>query len=149
MSPITEREQVTICASCGTAHHRECWEENRGCCVRSCPEVSRILSIDVPREASGKLVLTREAVESVRPRAPARNSNPCMRCGKQVRDGELYCIECQPAPPESQDARNLWPILVILGLLAVLLAWVVVVGISSERSAPDSKEPAATENINR
>jgi hypothetical protein len=26
---------------------------------------------------------------------------------------------------------------------------VVVVGISSERSAPDSKEPAATENINR
>ena len=149
MSPITEREQVTICASCGTAHHSECWEENRGCCVKSCPETSRTLDIDLPREGSNKLVLTRETVESARPHKSARVSNPCIRCGRQVPDGELYCGECRPAFAESEDARNIGPILVMLAVLGVLLAWILVISIPSENPPDPIRTPGVTDKPDR
>ena len=59
----------------------------------------------------------------------------CLRCGRQVPDDELYCQQCAPAREESQDTRNVGPILVMLALLGVLLAWLVVASI------PDSKPP--------
>lgn len=139
MSPIDEREQFTVCASCGTAHHRECWEENGGCCVRVCPQVSRTLDIDLPRERSDRLVLSREAVESARPRRSRSVSNPCMRCGKQVPQGELYCVECRPGPPESEDTRNLWPILVMLAFVAVILAGIVILAVPTSGSPDTSR----------
>jgi hypothetical protein len=103
--------------------------------VKQCREVSRTIELDVAQDGAEKLVLTREAVEKSRPHKASRATNPCLRCGRQVPDGELYCGECAPAGDESQDTRNVGPILIMLGLLGVLLAWLVVATI------PDSKPP--------
>jgi predicted nucleic acid-binding Zn ribbon protein len=149
MSPIDEREQTTVCTSCGTAHHRECWDENRGCSVKSCPQVSRAIDIDLPRERSDKLVLTRETVESARSHKSLAASNPCMRCGKQVPEGELYCSECRPGLSENEDARNIGPILVMLGVLGVLLAWMVVLMVPSSKPPVEIKTPGVTDKADQ
>jgi len=147
MSPILDGEQITVCPACSTAHHGECWDENRGCCVKSCPQASRALDIDLPREGSDKLVLTRDAVASARPHAPERVSNPCMRCGKQVPEGELYCRVCAPGPAESQDTRNVGPIIAMLFVLGVVLAWLVVMSIPSSTPPVNIKAPGVTNNV--
>jgi|YNPNPStandDraft_1061719.scaffolds.fasta_scaffold07593_5 predicted nucleic acid-binding Zn ribbon protein len=149
MSPIKEHERARVCASCGSVHHEECWEENRGCCVKDCPQVSRVIDLDVPTQPPEKLVLSKETVESARPRASASVSNPCMRCGRQVPHGELYCPECAPGPAENQDARNLGPILVMLAVLAVLLAWIVVAGMPSAKPPEEVKPAGVTDTIDR
>ena len=33
---------VVICPACGTYHHRECWETNRGCAVYGCEEANAL-----------------------------------------------------------------------------------------------------------
>ena len=135
MSPIAPEEETVACRACGTTHHRECWDEPRGCCVKNCGEVSRAIEIDLTQDSTQKLVLTREAVQSSRPHKASRVNNPCLRCGRQVPNDELYCEECAPAREDSQDTRNLGPILIMLALLGVLLAWLVVGMI------PNSKPP--------
>ena len=145
MSPIEEREEAAICVSCGAAHHHECWDENRGCCVKGCREVTRALDIDVPPDESEKLVLTRESVESARPHRAAAVSNPCVRCGRQVPEGELHCAECSPRIEESADAKNVGPILIMLAVLGVLLAWMVIVLVPSSQPPESAATPAVTD----
>lgn len=36
MSIDTATEAVTVCPSCATPHHRDCWAENEGCTVFGC-----------------------------------------------------------------------------------------------------------------
>lgn len=146
LSPVGESEKSIACERCGAVHHAECWEENGGCAAKDCRGVPSRLEIDVPASGRERLVLSREAVESARPRRASRFSNPCMRCGRQAPEGELYCPECKPEREESTDARNLGPILVMLLVLGVLLAWLVVGFI--DRS-PTEPPPSPTEAQSR
>ena len=131
--------ETAVCESCGAAHHAECWSENGGCCVRNCKGARRSIDIEVEHDAPETLVLSRESVESARPYRPARISNPCMKCGRQVPEGELYCVECTPEPPENQDVRNAGPLLLMLALAAVVFVWILLMQLGSVTS-----EPAAT-----
>jgi hypothetical protein len=33
---ITGSQDVTVCPTCQTPHHKECWDENRGCTIYGC-----------------------------------------------------------------------------------------------------------------
>jgi len=132
LSPIEQDVEAATCEACGAVHHRECWDENKGCCVRTCPRVSRTTEIDLPSKAGNEVVVTRESAEAAVPHKRERVGNPCMKCGKQVELGELYCPECEPGPPESEDTRNVGPLLVMLALLAVAIGWVIVCSLGGE-----------------
>ena len=136
LNTIDESADTVTCDACGAAHHRECWLENGGCCVQSCEKVSRNVEIDVPAEGRERVVLSRESVQSARKRRQRQDSNPCVKCGRQVREGELYCSECTPARAESQDVRNLGPILVVVAIVVLTLIWVFIL-----TSAPDNNLP--------
>ena len=128
LNTIEEADSVVACDSCGAAHHRDCWVENGGCCVRGCTAVSRSIEVEVEagNETSEGLVLSRESVESAKPHGVSRKLNPCMKCGRQVPDGELYCKNCVPLPEESQDVKNTGPLLLMIAVLGVVLAWILV-----------------------
>ncbi len=38
--PIKKRSETVFCQSCEIPHHKECWEENRGCTIFGCTESS-------------------------------------------------------------------------------------------------------------
>ena len=117
--------ETVECESCGAVYHRDCWEENGGCCVKSCKSVVKHIEIDLDDDVPEHLVLSRETVEQAKPHGPKR-PNPCMKCGRNVPEGELYCPACKPEPPENQDAKNAGPLMIIVGLIAVLLAWMII-----------------------
>jgi len=34
--PLKEQDEITTCGVCGSAHHRDCWNDNQGCAVVAC-----------------------------------------------------------------------------------------------------------------
>lgn len=145
LDPIDDDGDAVTCASCHALHHSGCWVENGGCCVHDCPGVVRNIELDLPSEAPEKLVLSREAVESAMPHRAVSTRNPCMRCGRQVPEGDLYCQDCIPEPEENQDVRNVGPILVMVAVLALVLAWYVLVMAIPGGNAPDPPSPPGIE----
>lgn len=124
LAAVDVAEQVARCETCGAAHHRECWESNGGCSSRTCRRNARPADVDVKVAAHSRIVLSRESIESA-PRRTGPVSNPCIRCGAQVPEGELYCQQCLPEPPEAPDSRNLWPVMVMVGVMGAVLAWLI------------------------
>lgn len=143
MSPIHAHEETTVCSACGTRHHRECWEDNGGCSAKNCPGARSRIEIDISPDTDEKLVLSRGEIETARPHRPTRHRNPCMSCGRELSEGELYCTECEPKPQENQDVRNAGP-LVVIALLALLIAWALCSTIGEEPSRTSDNPNKAT-----
>lgn len=123
LSEIENAGDAVECRSCGSSYHSECWSENGGCCAKGCERAVVSINLEAHPEQTSKLEISREAVETAAPHSVRRISNPCIRCGRQVPEGELHCSECEPARPENQDARNVGPLLVVLSLIALALGW--------------------------
>ncbi len=142
LNAIEDADSTVVCESCGAAHHVGCWTENGGCCVRDCDAVSRCVEIEVEagEEASSGLVLTRESVESAKPHGTPKKLNPCIKCGRQVPEGELHCPNCAPLPEESQDIKNTGPILLMLAIVGVVLAWILVMTVGPGLVGPSAPE---------
>ncbi len=141
LTPVSADDNRTVCERCGTAHHSECWEENAGCAVRDCGAAPARIEIDIPNARREKVVLTKEAVERARSRRNMKVRNPCMGCGREIPQGQLYCVECTPARPEDQDAKNLLPVMVIVAILAVLVGWMIVANGCEDTSETDQWQP--------
>ncbi len=151
MSEIALQEKTVTCDACGSVYHFDCWEEHRGCCAKECPKARRIIEInfDTP-PARSRLLLTREAVESASNRKAMSVSNPCVHCGKQVPPGELYCNTCRPTSIlEHQDAKNVGPILIMLLVSAVLLAWLIVAAVPTGSLDTIDQLPKAFDRVER
>lgn len=79
---ITQSDPVKVCPVCGMAHHKSCWEENRGCTTFGCSEQH----YQAP---------------------PASPSRTCGSCGAPLEDAQAFCGNCgtrtdeQPAPASS------------------------------------------------
>lgn len=123
LSHVNSTKQNIKCDSCGAIYHQECWADNGGCCVGTCPQAIRSVEIDIQPEYGDLLVLTREAVESAIPHKPERNWNPCLRCGRHIPQGHLYCENCRPEAEGSQDAKNAGPLLITVALIVLALFW--------------------------
>ena len=127
-----ETDAAVLCKACGTAHHSECWEENSGCVAKNCRAKSNSLSIDIDPDERTRLELTTEAIMASKSHREGTFKNPCIKCGKIVAEGQLYCEECEPEPIETDDKRNLAPMIVIFLVLSVLLAWIIVTQMESK-----------------
>jgi predicted nucleic acid-binding Zn ribbon protein len=154
LSPISESDERATCDTCGTLHHAECMLDNGGCATKGCErsalsepleiavEPAR-LEITVEDEPRTMLVLSKEAVEQASPlNVRKQTSNPCMRCGAQLPEGELYCRECTPELNENQDARNLGPILIMVGVIALLVWFVVLITPAMQGSSQTDSTPS-------
>lgn len=66
---ITEADQVMVCPACGSVHHLNCWNENKGCTTFGCSE---------------------QHYEE-------QHTNPtdvCAKCGAPLGDGQMFCPKC-------------------------------------------------------
>ena len=155
LSPVGGSDDAVECDSCGTVHHAECWSENGGCCVRTCAQVVRRIELE-PEALAGsadKLVLSREAVESARPRRNPARENRCIKCGGEAAEGQVHCRSCsvkaavgleRGLPPGDLEVRewswrDSWPGLALVAALAAALAWLIASG--TLLPSPESPEP--------
>lgn len=139
LAVVAAGDETVACESCGTPHHADCWAENGGCCVKDCPSVVRNVELDLPPPREDSLVLSKEAVESAVPRPTIASINPCIRCGRHVPEGELYCEECQPQRDPSPDASNVGPLLIVALIVALVIGWLIYLGVNS---TPDTTQPS-------
>jgi hypothetical protein len=87
---IKENADKIICSSCRTPHHRECWEENKGCTTYGCennPNTNR-KKVDIGNETVGNIrkMLATEKTSG--------NTFECPNCKKQIEEGSLFCKYC-------------------------------------------------------
>lgn len=134
LSPISGSEEAETCAICGTPHHAECMRENAGCAVTDCKKRAKPkpLNISVDAEPRTMLVLSKQSVEQTPDPPSRRSSNPCLKCGTQLPEGELYCTTCAPSISENQDARNIGPMLVMIGVIALIVGWMAIMMLGSK-----------------
>jgi hypothetical protein len=140
LDEIEEPDEATACRSCGALYHPECWAEGEGCCVRDCASAKHRIELEVPATDTAEVVVSREAAEKAIPHTTRKPWNPCLRCGRHLPAGELYCRECKPEKEDSQDARNVGPMLLMLALLVIVLGWILVTANTSndKQEKPDS-----------
>lgn len=128
LSLITDDDKVTKCQVCGAAYHAECFDENGGCAYRNCEKRIRPKSIEITVDAEPRtmLVLSRESVEKPSAALPARQHNPCLKCGNELPLGELYCPECDPAVSGDIQFKKILPMLVLIGVITLIVGWMAI-----------------------
>jgi len=92
---IKNSADIIICPSCKTPHHKECWDENKGCTTFGCinnPNTNK-KGIDVGDETieSVEKILREEKVKEI----------PCPGCKALIPEDSLYCSYC------GYDLRNI------------------------------------------
>jgi hypothetical protein len=109
-------EAITVCQSCGTPYHVECFYENAGCATFGCPAwVSSQAAAGVPgvvvpppappqpmpapavttRVASAPLSPTPEPVAPVAEQpTTVQRWNFCSQCGSRLETHYDFCIQC-------------------------------------------------------
>lgn len=140
LSPIHQADETAKCGRCGAKHHAECMLENGGCAAKGCTKQAKgeRINVEVDAQPHTMLVLSRESVEQAPSSRPPRNSNPCIKCGKQLPEGKLHCPECAPMVNENQDTRNVGPLLVMVVVVALAVGWIVMTTVGSQ---PTSTTP--------
>lgn len=135
--PIKEGTEVNVCPTCGSAHHAECWSDNRGCAILGC--------------ASGPA----EGSETpTGPRAPARTTTPqsapgpvAPRTPRAAPAAAAYAPPgYPPAGPPRNNARNALIVAAVVAVLVLGAALAFVIGKSSGRGA--TTEVVRTESAN-
>lgn len=100
--PIKEGTEVTVCPTCGSAHHAECWNDNQGCAITACASGPATAPTTPPATTPTNTV----PAAAVVPRTPHAGPAPV-----------LYA---PPGQPPRDRARN--------GVLFVSLAAILVLG---------------------
>ena len=96
--PISDSEETIVCSGCETPHHRDCYEENKGCTVFGCqcaPPEEPKLSVSTPELMNPLPVTPAVAAPAVPPPTPAPAPPPP---GRPMTTEELQQIASQVVP---------------------------------------------------
>lgn len=149
LSQLRHDDDTISCDCCNTLYHKECWIEGDGCCLRGCGNFKNSVEIEIAADNRDSLIISREEAEAAITYRKERFSNPCLRCGRHVPEGSLYCTNCTPEPEESQDVRNLGPMLIMLFVAALVLAWFFGILILPDIKTPTPSPSEVKTNIKR
>jgi hypothetical protein len=88
---IKDTADKIICPDCRTPHHKECWEENKGCTTYGCksnPNTEKKESIDIGDRTIENIqkMLVKEEVKV--------NTFECPNCSKQIEVSSVFCKYC-------------------------------------------------------
>lgn len=98
-SPIKQSADIIICKDCGTPHHKECWDENKGCTTFGCrenPDVKKHSGqvVDVGNQTIDEI---QGLIEQTRERHSSHPSNlliNCPECDSLVDENSRFCKFC-------------------------------------------------------
>lgn len=96
---IKNSADVIICSSCKTPHHKECWEENKGCTVFGCDKN--------PNTGNKGIDIGDETIDSVKKiiEQGKKKQIPCPKCNALIPEGSLYCSYCGFAFKEENKTK--------------------------------------------
>jgi ribosomal protein L40E len=95
---IKEGDEVMACPACGIPHHKECWEENKGCTTFGCSEqhyeaqgtnISDVCSKCGAPLGDGQMFCPKCGTSKGAPKA-----NVCGKCGTELAEGQEFCPKC-------------------------------------------------------
>lgn len=92
-SKIKQGADFIICTNCGTPHHKECWEENKGCTTYGCennPNSEKKLEMNSQDVSNETIDSIRE---SLRENLTA-NITACPNCRNNIDDSSKFCKYC-------------------------------------------------------
>jgi predicted amidophosphoribosyltransferase len=95
-------EDITMCPSCATPYHTECFQENGGCATFGCAlwasaEETTFAPPPPPPPPSGAGFVALESVGSVSQQFATPNTqgpNFCSQCGNPLEEGYAFCSNC-------------------------------------------------------
>lgn len=85
---IKDGADKTICSVCGIPHHRECWDENKGCTTYGC-EGNPVTENVIPDQGTSPALIQNDAQPSA---VPAEVE--CPQCKEKNEDGAQFCKQC-------------------------------------------------------
>lgn len=95
-TPIYSDDEVTVCPSCMTPHHRECWNNNKGCSVMGCSKnnsaVKGTNTIDVCKKCGAALSSNQDFCPKCG--AAKKAVKTCAKCGAEISEGHDFCPKC-------------------------------------------------------
>jgi hypothetical protein len=99
---IKESADKIICPSCHTPHHKECWEENRGCTTYGCS--------NNPNTNSKRIDVGNQTVENIQQMLVTEevkvNTIECPNCKKLIEESSLFCKYCGAGISEKSDDKE-------------------------------------------
>lgn len=94
-SPLKKNADAIICSSCGTPHHKECWDDNKGCTTYGCKlNPASVESLQIPE---GAIDVGNQTPEDIRESLSSHVQEPsvdCPSCGKKIESQATYCKFC-------------------------------------------------------
>jgi ketosteroid isomerase-like protein len=99
---IKESADKIVCPDCHTPHHKECWEENKGCTTYGC--------LSNPQTQAKQVDVGNETVENIERMLEQERRTPdlteCPGCKKQIEKSSLYCKYCGADINANEDGKK-------------------------------------------
>jgi predicted amidophosphoribosyltransferase len=101
-SAIKQESDTIYCSDCGTPHHIECWEENRGCTTYGCSknsvaEIKTETGTDIGKRTLEEIEKIFQEEKKTKPK-----ETDCKYCGKKIDVNSKYCKHCGNKQSEDQ-----------------------------------------------
>lgn len=99
---IKENADKIVCPSCHTPHHKECWEENKGCTTYGC--------VNNPNTKAKSVDIGNRTVEDIQQMLNRDKQDvktvECPNCKKQIEEGSQYCKYCGASTDTKKDDKE-------------------------------------------
>lgn len=95
---INADDEVMVCPSCKTPHHKRCWDENRGCTTFGCSEQHCVAQetnpADVCKKCGAALSDGQYFCSKCGTPKNAPKTDICPKCGAEITEGQDFCPKC-------------------------------------------------------
>ncbi|MBP0982098.1 MAG: zinc-ribbon domain-containing protein [Oscillospiraceae bacterium] len=95
---ITAEDEVMVCPSCATPHHKACWDENKGCTTFGCSEQHYVAQGTNPTDVCKKCGAALGDGQDFCPKCGTPKNAPekpvCAKCGAEITEGHDFCPKC-------------------------------------------------------